>query len=196
MPLRYKNKIAYPSHPWQGARIQYEVELIKKYGLRRKREIWRMNYILKQLKSQAKSLISSSDESAELQKKKLFDRVRRLNLLKGNISLDEILSLKVEDLLERRLQTLVYRQGLARTMKQARQMIVHGHIMVGDKVISSPSYLVKAHEESRIRFRETSPFAKPDHPERVPIENKSNNQNNAEENSVQVQERSKNKSRK
>jgi len=148
------------------------------------------------LKSQAKSLISSSDESAELQKKKLFDRVRRLNLLKGNISLDEILSLKVEDLLERRLQTLVYRQGLARTMKQARQMIVHGHIMVGDKVISSPSYLVKAHEESRIRFRETSPFAKPDHPERVPIENKSNNQNNAEENSVQVQERSKNKSRK
>ena len=67
--------------------------------------------------------------------------------------------------MERRLQTQVVRRGLARTMKQARQMIVHRHIMVGDKIITSPSYLVKAEEEDKIKFAPKSPFSNPDHPE-------------------------------
>ncbi|MEM2115881.1 MAG: 30S ribosomal protein S4 [Candidatus Woesearchaeota archaeon] len=182
MVLKFKNKIAYPSHPWQKSRIEYEKELLKKYGLRRKREIWRLNYILQKIKSQAKKLISRTDPEAEREKKLLFERIRRLNLLKGNFTLDEILSLTIEDLMERRLQTLVYKQGLANTIKQARQMIVHHHIEVNGRVVSSPSYLVKNYEENSIKFRDTSPFANPDHPERTINNSKNQNQNQGENN--------------
>jgi small subunit ribosomal protein S4 len=41
---------------------------------------------------------------------------------------------------------------LAKTIRQARQLIVHRHIVIGDKVISSPGYLVKVDEEDKIGY--------------------------------------------
>ena len=165
MSRKLKNKFLPPNHPWRIDRIKAENELMKKYGLRRKVEIWRMNYVLNKFKSQAKSLVARKDDYAKLQSKNLFDRLKRLNIVKGDVSYDDVLALRLEDVLERRLQTLVVRSGLARTFKQARQMIVHGHIEVNGRVITSPSYLVRASEEASIAFAKGSPFSNPDHPE-------------------------------
>ncbi len=57
-------------------------------------------------------------------------------------------------LLERRLDNVVYRLGLADSRAQARQMVRHGHIMLGGKKVDIPSYLVK--EADVLTFREQS----------------------------------------
>ena len=77
-----------------------------------------------------------------------------------NATLDEILGLGVESILERRLQTIVYRKGLAKTIHQARQLIAHGHIAISGQKVRSPGYLVHRDEEDLIDYAPTSPFAK------------------------------------
>jgi small subunit ribosomal protein S4 len=79
-------------------------------------------------------------------------------LTKENATLDDILGLTEESYLERRLQTIVYRKGLARTIYQARQLIVHGHIAINGKRVTSPGYIVMKGEEDLIDFYPTSPF--------------------------------------
>ena len=165
MSRKLKNNYSTPSHPWRIDRIKAENDLMKKYGLRRKIEIWRMNYIINNFKSQAKSLVAKKDESAKVTAQNLFARLNRLGILKGDISFDDILALRLEDILERRLQTIVVRSGLARTMRQSRQMIVHEHIAVNGKVITSPSYLVKVSEEASLGYSLRSPFTNSEHPE-------------------------------
>ena len=87
-------------------------------------------------------------------------------LIKQTAQLDEVLSLKINNIMERRLQTMVFRKGLAKSVNQARQFIIHGHINVGGKSISSPSYLVRSHEEASIAFDEASSLFNQEHPER------------------------------
>ncbi len=69
-------------------------------------------------------------------------------------------------MLERRLQTVAYRKGLAHTPKQARQFITHGHVTVNGQRVSVPSYKVEIDEEGDISFDEHSPLADELHPER------------------------------
>ena len=90
-----------------------------------------------------------------------------LGLLQAGAELDQILSLTVNDILNRRLQSVLYRKGLARTVKQARQFIVHRHVVVGDKEITSPSYILSLEQESKLGFKSTSDLASEDHPERI-----------------------------
>src|SRR3989344_5139087 len=151
-PKRPKRKYSRPSHPWQRARIEEEKEIVKEYGILRKTEIWKMNSKLKRYKKQAKRLITSATSQAEIEKKQLMDALIKLNLIKENATLDDVLSLKLKDLLERRLQTIVFKKGLARTVKQARQFIVHGHIFVNGKKLNAPSYLVTRDEENSIIY--------------------------------------------
>ena len=74
--------------------------------------------------------------------------------------------------MERRLQTRLLRQNLARSVKQARQMITHGHITVSGKTITSPSYLVTVSEDVALGFANNSNFVDPEHPERLTDEKK------------------------
>ncbi len=147
-----------PRHPWKKERLIEERRLVSKYGLKNKRELWRMETLLKKFRRQARRLLASSGKQAEKEAKELINKLIRLNLLKEGATLDDILALKVEDILERRLQTLVYKKGLARTINQARQFIVHGHIMVNGVKVTSPSYLVEADEEDKIEFSPYSPL--------------------------------------
>ncbi|MEM2124673.1 MAG: 30S ribosomal protein S4, partial [Methanolinea sp.] len=97
-------------------------------------------------------------------------RIREgLGLLGPDAGIDDVLSLRVENELERRLQTLVYRKCLARSPKQARQMITHGHIAIAGKRVSIPGYRVTRAEESEIGYYARSPVANPDHAERARI---------------------------
>ncbi|WP_423792264.1 30S ribosomal protein S4 [Methanocaldococcus indicus] len=167
---RYKKKYETPNHPWIKERIEREKELCRKYGLRRKREVWKAETILRKYRRQARRLIGDRSEQALIEEKQLFDVLRKYGILiKDNPTLDDVLSLTVEDILDRRLQTFVFRKGLARTPRQARQLIIHGHIAVNGRVVTVPSYMVKVEEEDKITYAKNSPFNNNDHPERAKI---------------------------
>jgi small subunit ribosomal protein S4 len=166
-PRRFKSKYSGPGHPWQRARIEEERAVSKEYGLSTKRELWKAESKLKSFAAQAKKLIALRTAQAEIEKKQLVDRVARYGLLSSTAKLDDILGLTVRDLLNRRLQTIVYKKGFARSPRQARQFIVHEHILVGDKKVSAPSYLVPVADEARISFVSNSSLANAEHPERA-----------------------------
>ncbi len=166
-PKHLRKKYATPPHPWQKGRIEQEKVILQEYGLKNKKEIWRMGSLLRRSKQQAKSLIARTDAQSKKEEKQLVDRLVRLNLVKENAKMDDILGLDIKNVMDRRLQTQVFSKGFARSTKQARQFITHGHIIVGDKKVTVPSYLVKQDEENLIRFDERSSLVSPEHPERT-----------------------------
>jgi small subunit ribosomal protein S4 len=151
-PKRHRKKFSTPNHPWEKDRIEAEKGIIKQYGLRRKDEIWKMDSLLKKSLNRAKTLIGQRTSQSELEKKQLLERLNSLGLLKKDAKVEDVLNLSLNDVLERRLQTLVVRKKLANTMMQARQFITHEHVAVGSKKITAPSYLVSVEEEPNIRM--------------------------------------------
>tara|TARA_Y100000310_G_C20689769_1_gene821449 strand:+ start:2951 stop:3661 length:711 start_codon:yes stop_codon:yes gene_type:complete len=166
-PRKARKKYRTPSHPWQKVRLDEESKLAVDYGLKNKKEIWKMNSFLDSATNQSKKLVTLMGKQAEKEKENLIQKLKSLLLLKADQGFEEILNLKVEDVLARRLQTLVHRKGMAKSMKQARQMIIHGHILISGKKVTSPAYLVNAEEEKSISYVAKSPFASADHPERI-----------------------------
>jgi small subunit ribosomal protein S4 len=166
-----RKKYERPSHPWQKERIEKDATLIKKYGLTNRKEIWKSETILRNISSQARTLLAKAgDVQAEKEKKQLLQRMTNLSLLPLNANLDDILALNVENILSRRLQTLVYLHGLASTPKQARQLIIHGHISIKEKTVRVPSYMVPKTEEDAISYSILSPLNEEDHPVRPKTE--------------------------
>jgi small subunit ribosomal protein S4 len=158
-----------PPHPWDGARISEENMIIHKYGLKNKRELWKTQTVLRDIRQQARELQArsrSEDEQSNKEVEQLLAKLKRQGLLHGKADLNDVLALEVEALLSRRLQTQIYLKGLARTVKQARQLIVHGHIMINDRKVTVPSYLVKDGEADLIAYYGSSPFISDLHPER------------------------------
>jgi small subunit ribosomal protein S4 len=171
-PRKMRKQYKGPIHPWQGERIIAEKQLVKDYGLKNKRELYKINTLVKNFTSQAKNLIAASGHQAELEKQQLFSRLHSLGILSQSTNLDDVLGLTSKDLLERRLQTLVWRRGISRSVKQSRQFISHCHVIVGGNVLTAPSYLVPVDEEASIAVLPTSTLASVDHPERVAIQKK------------------------
>jgi small subunit ribosomal protein S4 len=147
---RQRKKYSRPLHPWDKTRMDAEDALLKKYGLRRKKEIWKMAAVLRGWRRQARRLLALSGRQAELETRQLLERLRKFGLVGENATLDDVLSLTLEDLLERRLQTVLFRKGMARTPRQARQLIVHGHVSIGGQKVRVPSYLVSTEEEEKV----------------------------------------------
>ncbi len=165
-PRKIKSKYKRPGHPWQKERIEEERALLREYGLKNKTEIYKARSKLKTFSDLAKKLIAARGSQAEKEKAQLLTRLARMGLVKEGAQLDDVLGLQLKNILERRLQTLVLRKGLARSINQSRQLIVHEHVMVGSRTISSPSYNVPIAEEANISFVPTSSFANTAHPER------------------------------
>ncbi len=151
-PKKQRKKFSKPSHPWQRERIAEEKDILKQYGLKRKNEIWKAVSMLKKFLHRAKTIIGERTEQSYLEKKQLLDRLSSMGLLKKDSKIEDVLNLKLKDFLDRRLQTLVCRKQLSKTMMQAREFIVHEHISVGDKKITTPSYLVSVQEEPHIKL--------------------------------------------
>jgi len=164
-PKKARKKYYIPTHMWEKTRLEREVELIKNYGLRNKRELWRAEAYLRKYRRVARELLASINlpgkegERARAQAKSVISRLIKYGILQEGGTLDDVLDLTVEAFLERRLQTLVYRFGLTNTIKQARQFIVHGHIAIGGRKVNSPGYLVRKEEEGEIGFYSNSPVA-------------------------------------
>ncbi|MES2153840.1 MAG: 30S ribosomal protein S4 [bacterium] len=159
-----------PSHPWQGERIKAENEVKSKYGLKNKTEIWKAQTILRDVRGQARALIARTrnpaDEQAVTESRLLIARLQRSGYLGDNATLNEVLGLDLERVLNRRLQTQVYLKGLARTPKQARQFVSHGNIKIGDRRVTVPSYVVRRGEEEQIMIDPTAAIADENHPVR------------------------------
>ncbi|MBI2661844.1 30S ribosomal protein S4 [Candidatus Woesearchaeota archaeon] len=166
-PKKLKKKYLSPSHPWNKVAIEAEAILKKEYGLVNKKEIFLANTFLKKYKDLAKKLIATKTVQAEHEKKLVLVKLQKYGLLPAGASLDQILSLETKDILERRLQTITNKKGLARSVKQARQFITHRHIIVGDKEITSPAYMLSLEEESKLSFKPESSLSNLDHPERM-----------------------------
>jgi small subunit ribosomal protein S4 len=164
-PKRITNKYQTPAHPWNKARLEQEKPLMQKYGLESKKELWKITSKLKTFKQNAKRLVALKGDQAEKERQQMFEKLKSFGLVESN-SLDEILGMNPEQLLDRRLQTVVLKKGLARTVKQARQMITHRHIIVNGKKVTAPSYLVRLAEEHTVEFYPGSNFSREDHPER------------------------------
>ncbi len=159
-----------PSHPWEGERIKAELEVVRAYGLKNKTELWKAQTILRNLRNQSRDLqarLRSGDKQAKIESEALLNKCGRLGYLPAGSNLNDILALKAEDVLSRRLQTIVFEKGLASTVGQARQMITHGHIFMNGHRVTVPGYLVTRLEESSIEFNPASPFTDEMHPMRI-----------------------------
>ncbi|MHA1503343.1 MAG: 30S ribosomal protein S4 [Candidatus Heimdallarchaeota archaeon] len=162
-PKRIRKKYKTPRQPFEKSRITHDLQLVGKYGLRNMKAVWKHQTMLANFRGNARRLLSLEEEDRQVGERELLGRLNRLGLIKSNATLDNVLSLKIEDFMERRLQTMVYKSGMATTTHHARQMIVHGHIGIGEKISKSPSYLVKAAEEKIITYVGKSPFRKTSH---------------------------------
>ena len=182
-PKKQRKKFSKPTHPWQKERILAEKELLKEYGLKRKYEIWKMNSILKNFTTQAKNLITTKKLSIEKERNQLLTKLSSLGLISKSAKIEDVLSLTLKDIMERRLQTLICRKNLASSINQARQFIVHEHISVGGKTITSPSYLVPLDKENSISFAQNSVFSATVHPVRTLIAEKTSKKSKKKEES-------------
>ncbi|PSP34021.1 30S ribosomal protein S4 [Halobacteriales archaeon QH_10_67_22] len=155
-----------PNHPYQGERISEETGLVGQYGLKNKEELWRAQSELRAYRREARKLLGRTDAD-ETETEEFLARLKRIGVLDADDALDDILSLDVTDILERRLQTVVYRKGLANTTKQARQFVSHGHIIVEGQRVTRPSTKVAVAEEDTVEFDSASPLTDELHPERA-----------------------------
>ncbi|MBQ4368806.1 MAG: 30S ribosomal protein S4 [Candidatus Methanomethylophilus sp.] len=169
-----------PSHPWQGERIKAEVVLVNQFGLKNKTEVWKAQSVLRNFRKQARelqALLRTGDAQAKRESDALIAKCGRMGVLPlEGATLNDILVLKEEDILGRRLQTLVFEKGMASTVKQARQMIVHGHIFMNGHRVTVPGYIVLRKEESSIEYAPASPFTDDMHPMRISAEQAAANQ--------------------
>ncbi len=159
-----------PRHPWEAERIAQEVKLVKTYGLRNKRELWKAQSIIRKYRRVSRVLLAATargDKAAGVQTREILGHLESCGMLGENSDFDSVLSMKIEALLERRLQTQVYRQGWAKTMRQARQFITHGHIQVSGRKVTIPGYYVRRGEEMTLDYYRGSPMARENHPERL-----------------------------
>lgn len=139
------NKYKRPKKLYDKYRIEAEKEIVKNYGLKNKREIWKADAMIGSIRRKAKMLIVAEPEKQN----KFISKLRKMNFNVGDIA--DVLALDKEDWLKRRLQTVVYEKKLATTPKHARQLIVHKHIAIGSHIINKPSYIVSIDDEKELR---------------------------------------------
>jgi len=168
-PKKQRKKYETPRHPWRRDQLDVELRLMGEYGLRNKRELWRYKTMLSEMRGIARSLLAKSGTEREKSEQAFLARLRRMGLAGETTSVDDTLDLDIRDLLERRLQTVVFRTGLAGSPSQARQLISHGHVAVGGQVVTVPGYMVTKTDEENVRYAAESALAKSDHPARKAI---------------------------
>ncbi len=166
-PRRQKKKYVTPKRPFDSDRFEQELQLVGSYGLRNKRELWKHRTKLSSYRRQARQLLALPPDERSQREKELVAKLLREGILRGDTSLDSILDLTLEDILERRLQTIVFRKGLACSMYHARQLVTHGHIAIDQARVTTPSRIITVDEEDRITYTPKSPLNDPSHPARI-----------------------------
>ena len=163
-PKKKHKRYSKPKRPYDQAALLEELKLIGAYGLRNKRELWRQRTELSRIRRMAREMLSMEPVERAESERVMTTKFRRLGLVGQGATLEDVLTLRIEDLLERRFQTIVYRRGMAKSLFQARQLITHGHISIGDRKVRAPSYMVTIEDEEKLVYAGSSPLAIPEHP--------------------------------
>jgi small subunit ribosomal protein S4 len=166
-PKRQRRKFETPRFPWRKDILAEELKLLGTFGLRNKHELWRHKTQLSKFRGIARSLIGRPAEERMKMENELLTRLKKLGVLQETAVLDDVLDLSIEDLLERRLQTLVFRKSLTKTVHQSRQLITHRHITLDNRRVTVPGYIVSREEEKTLTYAVESQFVNADHPTRV-----------------------------
>ncbi|MBI4360667.1 30S ribosomal protein S4 [Candidatus Micrarchaeota archaeon] len=151
-PKRNRKQFEGPKRLWDKKRIDEEKALREEFGLKNARELWKMQTILRRIRREARRLLSKKGADLDRRTNQLMGRAKRFLISNPAATVDDVLLLTPRDILSRRLQTIVVRKHLARTNRQARQFIVHGHISVQGQRVTAPSYLVSFQEEDQINW--------------------------------------------
>lgn len=162
-----------PLHPWKESRIKAEREIIKKYGLKNHVEVWKAKTYLGKNRHHARELLAKVGTPTPQIKKEsdqLLGHLTHMGILPLGCTLDDVLALDIDTILNRRLQTLVYLKGFSSTPHQARQLINHGHIAIGEHKVTIPGYMVPKKEEGTIQYTMKSPLNELSHPARPKVE--------------------------
>lgn len=163
-PKKKHKRFITPKRPYDQNALVEELRLLGAYGLRNKRELWRHRTALSRLRRLARETQSLEPVRRSERERELITHLHGLGIVGERSSLEDVLSLRIEDLLERRFQTVVYRKGMAKSLFQARQLVTHGHMSIGGKKVRAPSYLVGIDDEGSIEFAGPSPMAVKEHP--------------------------------
>jgi len=162
VPVVYSKTYTTPNRPYEKERLDQELKLIGKYGLKNKREVWRVKFTLAKVRKAARELLTldENDPKRLFEGNALLRRLVRIGVLEeGKMKLDYVLSLKIEDFLERRLQTQVFKHGLAKSIHHARVLIRQRHIRVRKQLVNIPSFIVRLDSEKHIDYTVKSSLA-------------------------------------
>lgn len=160
-PRKAKKTFRRPRQIWTVDQLNAELYIMGSYGLRNKRELWKAQTEVARIRNQARALLALSTEARHEKERRLLNFLVRLGLVNEGATLDDILNLKIEDLLERRLQTIIMKKSGAKSPYQARQVVSHGHVSIGDRKVNIPGYLVRVDEEPKILLHVEMPSAQP-----------------------------------
>ena len=147
-----------PKRPLNFDLKMEELKTLGSFGLKTKRELWKARTELSRIRNQARSLLALRQEIREKEEPILMKSLSKNGLVTENATLDDVLNLEVNDLLSRRLQSFVMKKFNFKTPYQARQAVIHGHIMIGEKTVDIPSYVVSVNEEDGVKLSPESKF--------------------------------------
>jgi small subunit ribosomal protein S4 len=166
-PRKQKKKYVAPKKPFDSDRFEQELQMIGVYGLRNKKELWKHKTELSNYRRQARNLLALPVTEREKEERELVNKLARLGILTTDPTLDHVLDLTMENLLERRLQTVVFRKGLASSMHHARQLVTHGHIALDSAKVDTPQRIITVAEQDRIQYTAKSALNDASHPARI-----------------------------
>ena len=135
-----------------------ELKILGTFGLKTKRELWKVRTELSRVRNQARSLLALRQDVREQKEPILMNSLSKVGYVQSNATLDDVLNLEINDLLARRLQTIVQKKFYFKTPYQARQAVSHGHVLIGDQIVNIPSYLVNVDEEDKVKLTSESVF--------------------------------------
>jgi len=149
-----------PKRPLNYDLLNEELYVLGTFGLKNKRELWKAHTELSRIRNQARSLLALTQEVRNKKEPTLMKSLARIGLVTANSTLDDVLNLKVTDVLSRRLQTVIQKKVPIKSPYLARQIVVHGHVMIGERVITVPSYTVTVEEENQVHLAPEVDLAK------------------------------------
>ena len=147
-----------PKRPLNFDLKMEELKILGTFGLKTKRELWKVRTELSRVRNQARSLLALRQDVREQKEPILMNSLSKVGYVQSNATLDDVLNLEINDLLARRLQTIVQKKFYFKTPYQARQAVSHGHVLIGDQIVNIPSYLVNVDEEDKVKLTSESVF--------------------------------------
>ena len=147
-----------PQRPLNFDLKMEELKILGTFGLKTKRELWKARTELSRVRNQARSLLALRQEIREKEEPILLNSLYKVGYVQSDATLDDVLNLEIDDLFSRRLQTVVQKKFYFKTPYQARQAVSHGHVLVGDRIVNIPSYVVSVDEEPNVKLTSESVF--------------------------------------